>query len=179
MQSFLEIRRNFYLAAQNNPPPKDIMPLSVDKGVLRQILSPIKDIYLKYGACIDRDIEIHALVEELRQMCVEAHAIHTTQDAKLKDKRSSLLIALQGLSESIGESRGPYVVVDFDDMFNLSVLTDVLRDSASIYREYMHYPDIADAIECVANFIDLSKMRSWSLGDVGELSDSQKDKIFA
>lgn len=179
MQSFLEIRRNFYLAAQNNPPTKDITPFSVDIMTFRQILSPIKDVYLKYGACNDRDIEISALVEELRQMCVEAHAIHTTLDSKLKNERSDLLVVLQGLSESMKESRGPYVVVDFNDMYDLSMLTDTLRDSAAIYREYMHYPDIADAIEVVAGFIDLAKVRSWVFGDVDETAGSQSDKAFA
>ncbi len=182
MQSFLEIRRNFYLAAQNKPLDKDITPLSVDIMTFKRVFAPIRDIYLQYGACRDRDIGIHALIEELRQMCVEAHAIHTTQDTYLRDGRGRLLVSLQGLSESMKDYRGkvPYVVVDFDDMYNLSNLTDMLRDSALIYREYMHYPDIADAIDRVAGLIAIAKASPWSVDNFSEeMIEPQQDKVFA
>ncbi len=82
------------------------------------------------------------------------------------------------MSDCRGKSQ--YVVVDFDDMYNLSNLTDMLRDGASIYREYMHYPDIADAIDRVASLVDMAKASSWTLGGFDkDVTDSQQDKIFA
>ncbi|PCJ99448.1 MAG: hypothetical protein COA45_05270 [Zetaproteobacteria bacterium] len=183
MHLILEMRRNFFLAAQNNPPPREITPFSIETKTFQQILAPIKETYLRYGACSDRDIGVHALMEELRQMCLEAHAIHTTQDSVLKENRSALLNALQGLTESMKGDHGPYLIVDFNDLYSLSKLTETLRNSATIYREYMHYPDISDAIDYVADYIESAKLRSWTSEDSNNISadvnNSEQNKISA
>ncbi len=135
--------------------------LEIEVEVLDDVLAPIRQILendADYG--IYHTGLYHHLLE-LRRMCLDAQAAHTSGDAEISKDRNQLLNVLQGLVESAQNAEDGIIAVDYDDLYQLTVLADVIRGNADIYREYMRAPDIADALNRVADNIQVAQARKW------------------
>ncbi len=155
------VQRQFGIAAKDDPALQQRPFINVELLTLHQILQPIADVLAHdtvYGAM---QTDISHQVQELRQMCQDAQSRHTAGDEAINKGRNDLLNTLQGLLESVERSDGHFVPVDFEDLYALPQLTDVLRGNATIYREYMNEPHVADALDNVAQNIDVAQSKLW------------------
>lgn len=155
------IQGQFGKAAKDDPTLQQRPFIKVELLTFHQILQPIEDVLAHdtvYGAV---KTDISHQVQELRQMCHDAQAGHTAGDEAINKGRNDLLNTLQGLLESVERSDGHFVPVDFEDLYALPQLTDVLRGNATIYREYMNETHVADALDNVAQNIELAQGNLW------------------
>ncbi len=160
--SVLRIMDDFYKALLTNDVTRSGPVQKIDEAIFCQLLEPIYDLMVRDPLYLDIDIDLHAQVSELRRMCQEVQTRHDTDDYILKLGRNELLNVLQNILENAEEAKGGAVVMEVDDLFTLSNLTDVIRGDARIYREFLKSPSIADALCKVADNIDKAQSRLWS-----------------
>lgn len=155
------IKGQFGKAAQDDPALQQRPFINIDLLTFHQILKPIEDVLAQDTVYSAFKTDVSHQVQELRQMCQDAQAGHTAGDNAINKGRNDLLNTLQGILESVERSDGRVVPVDFEDLFALPQLTDVLRGNATIYREYMNEMHVADALDNVANNIDIAQSNLW------------------
>lgn len=134
---------------------------SVDEAVLREVLSPIGDVLNQDAVYGQYETDLYHQVCELRQICEEVKIAHTTDDGELIGKRNTLGLTLQGLLESVQDQKGQYIDIDFEDLKNLPQMNEVMKGYATIYREFMNQPGIANALDDVADNIVEANKRLW------------------
>ncbi len=187
MSLSVEFQNQFRAAAEavkSDPLLQEKPAIYIETETLEQMLEPVRD-YLDNDAIFGRyETQVYHQLRELREMCLQAQTKHTTSDSELKENRNELLNALQGFVDAASKARGGYVQVDFDYLFALPEKTDVMRGDATIFREYMHSPQIADALEKVADNIDAAHERRWlpeARNDFDNSLDVQasNDEIYA
>lgn len=157
----LAIQGQFGKASDENPVLRQRPSINVDLLTFNQILKPVENILAQdtiYGS-MKTDISHHVI--ELRQMCQDAQAGHTSSDPDVNKGRNRLLNTLQGILESVEKSDGSIVQIDFDDLYALPELTDVIRGDANIYREYMNEEHVANVLCKVASNIDAAQANLW------------------
>lgn len=157
----LAIQGQFGKASDENPVLRQRPSINVDLLTFNQILKPVENILAQdtvYGN-MKTDISHHVI--ELRQMCQDAQAGHTSNDPDINKGRNRLLNTLQGILESVEKSDGSIVQIDFDDLYALPDLTDVMRGDANIYREYMNKEHVANALDKVASNIEAAQKNLW------------------
>ena len=162
--SFVDIYGQFSKAARVHHPEQQSLIRGVDKEVFRQILQPINAIMLESPSYANTEIEVNQQLEEFRQICNEVQVGHTTDDYIVKLGRNELLNTLQIVLESVEEANSDILDIDYNDLFTLTNLTDVIRGNANIYREFMKSPSIASALDRVADNIDMAQSRLWKAG---------------
>ena len=160
----LRIKDKFLKAAAAEPSQQDSPVMKMKDNIFHQILKPINQIMINDPVYSDTDIDINKQVKELRQICKEVQMRHDTDDYILKLGRSELLNILQNISDNIDDGEGKAIVMEGDDLFTLSNLTDVIRGNAKIYKEFMKAPMIAGALYQVADNIDEAQSRLWKSG---------------
>ncbi len=133
----------------------------VETETLAQILEPIRDLLDEDAVYGKYETQVYHQLRELRQMCLEAQVAHTTSDETLKSDRNVLLNALQGFVDSASKAEHGAVQVDFDYLFDLPAKADVMRSNATIYREFMRAPEVADVLEQVADNVEAAHQRRW------------------
>ena len=99
-----EIKKQFFIAARENPDllQKPVVKIKVE--TFRQILEPVKNFLRNDPLYGQYDVSTSRQVEELRKMCLEAYAAHTTEDPQEKENRTKVLNVLQSLMEKIRET---------------------------------------------------------------------------
>ncbi|PCJ99449.1 MAG: hypothetical protein COA45_05275 [Zetaproteobacteria bacterium] len=155
------IQGKFGSAAKDNPALQRRPFIKVDSLTFSQILKPIEGILACDVDYVDVSTDIFHQMKRLRQMCHDAQVVHTAGDSVVNKGRNDLLNTLQGIVESVENSDGYIVPVDFEDLYALPQLTDVMRGNATIYREYMNEGHVADALDKVASNIDMAQKNLW------------------
>ena len=164
------LQGQFLRAAYGRGQRNDALTTKVQEEVFCHTLKPVHHILKTDPAYKSLEIDICQQIEELRNMCGEAQARHTTDDFLLKLGRSDLLNRLQSIKESLEASNNGVAEIYNDDLFALPNLTNVIRGDAAIYREYMKSPAVADALDEVADNIDVAQSRLWNLGKTNAYS---------
>lgn len=145
-----QIQQQFLMAAENDPSLQKPMTQSIEIETFRQILEPVTDfldqdpVYGRYEMSTSRQ------VDELRKMCLEAYAAHSTQDQDVREGRISLLNALQSLQESIQETEetgANFVSIHKEDRDTLSAMTDVMQEASDIHGGFLHNYPVAVTLE--------------------------------
>ncbi len=157
----LAIQGQFGRASDENPVLRERPSINVDLVTFNQILKPIDDVLSQDTVYGTMKTDISHNVRELRQMCQDAQAGHTSNNPEVSKGRNRLLNTLQGVIESVEKSDGSIVQVDFDDLYALPELTDVIRGDANIYREYLNKEHVANALDKVAYNIDSAQENLW------------------
>ncbi|MBI1300917.1 MAG: hypothetical protein GC137_04570 [Alphaproteobacteria bacterium] len=103
MSLLIRIKEEFERAVQRDPSLCIEPSVAIDLETIQSILAPVKQLMIDNPACDSRDLTISKQIEELRRMCLEAQAAHTTQDPKVKEERCDLLNTLQELLEKVSE----------------------------------------------------------------------------
>ncbi len=158
------LKKEFLTAAKDSPELQKPVELSIEKETLKQIMEPVaahikNDVVL--GETYDQPHLCDQLIE-LRRMCSEAQVTQKVDSPKEREDRNTLTNTLQGVMESVEDAQGsPFIMLDKDDLFNLPRLTDVLRNEAAVYREFMHSESVASVLDNVANNIDQAQKRLW------------------
>ena len=155
------IQGQFGKAAKDDPALQQRPFINVELLTFHQILKPIEDVLAHDTVYGGFQTDVSHQVQELRQMCHDAQAGHTAGDNAVNEGRNNLLNTLQGVLESVQNSHGNLVSVDFEDLYALPQLTDVIRGNAKIYREYMNEAHVADALDRVAQNIDMAQANLW------------------
>ena len=100
------MKQQFYKAADaalKDPKLQQKPVLHIETETFRQIFRPIRRILEADPVYRGKNITISTQIEELRRMCLEAQAAHTTTDQCTKKRRTQLINALQGLLEKVRE----------------------------------------------------------------------------
>ena len=164
MVYFADIKGQFSKAAGKNLLLQDSPNRIVSKEMFEQILEPINQIMINNPVYSNVEIDIPERLKELRQICSDVQVRHVTDDYILKIGRSELLNALQSLLESSKVANNGNITANNEDLFALANLSDVIRENAKIYREFMKSPLIADALYQTADNIDAAQERLWKAG---------------
>ena len=138
--------------------------VNIDMETFRQILAPIEGLLDGDPVFSQYETGVEHQIEELRRMCLEAQAAHTTKDTCTKQRRSELLNVLQGVLENIQETSNKdsqFVQVDFGDLFALSDLTDVIHEAGMTHGEFLNHHEASQALFSTAKNIDEAQKRLW------------------
>ncbi|MGH1375296.1 MAG: hypothetical protein ACRBCK_03015 [Alphaproteobacteria bacterium] len=155
------LQNDFRKAAIHDVSMQERLIYPVSEAAMQEVLSPIKDILAQDAVYGQYKTDLYHQAYELRQICEEAKIAHTTDDAQLTADRNTLAITLQGVLESVQEKKNGYVQIDYEDIFNLPRMDEVIKGYANIYREFLRQPGIADALENVVDNIAAVNARSW------------------
>ncbi len=102
-----QMKQQFFKAAEaalSDPNLQQRPVVNIEIETFRQILTPIEAMLDKDPVYGQYEMGIEHQIEELRRMCLEAQAAHTTKDTYTKKRRSELLNVLQGVLEKVQES---------------------------------------------------------------------------
>jgi len=138
--------------------------IAVDALTFQQILQPIRDIFARDPMYARSAMQLSDQMAEVRQMCQEVQAAQTVTDPLIKKRRSQLLNVLQGLYEAIEEmeEKGSVMAeVDYEDLYAVTDLLDVLQANAVAYKEFMRAPQIAHALSGVHRNLKFAQNRFW------------------
>ncbi len=138
--------------------------VNIEVETFQQILAPIEDLLDSDPVYGQYEIGIDHQIEELRKMCLEAQAAHTTRDTCTKQRRSELLNVLQSVLENIQETiddNSQFIQVDFGDLFALSDLTDVIYEAGMTHGEFLNHNSASQALFATAKNIDEAQKRLW------------------
>ncbi len=138
--------------------------VNVEIETFRQILAPIEELLDDDPVYSQYEMGIEHQIEELRRMCLEAQAAHTTKDTCTKQRRSELLNVLQGVMENIQETaknNSQFIQIDFGELFALSDLTDVIQEAGMTHSEFLNNNEASQALFTTAKNIDAAQKRLW------------------
>ena len=117
-----------------------------------QIFEPLNDILDNDPVYTNYETDLYRQVYEFRQLCIEAQLKQAINDREIREKRNTLLNALQNILDYIQD---PYEEdIDHEDITTLFESTSIIRLNAKIIGEYMHKPRVQDALEQVAENIE-------------------------
>ena len=76
-----------------------------------------------------------------------------------------------------------FVPVDFEDLFELPELVDVIREAGMTHSEFLHNPQVANALMEVADNIEAAQKRHWLpdpnyVEPVAEVAAEAQDHVF-
>lgn len=164
MSLSVQFQQQFRTAAEAvkaDPMLQEKPTIVVESQTLAQVLAPVREMLDEDAVYGQYETQVYHQLRELRQMCLEAQVAHTTSNEELKSDRNVLLNALQGFVDSASKAEGGAMQVDFDYLFDLPSKTDVMRSNATIYREFMRSPEVADILEQVADNVEAAHQRHW------------------
>jgi len=172
MSSLIPICRDFNCAVkqtQHDPAFSQRPSLMIEDQTFRDLFAPIRDVM--EGNRFRASYNLHAghkapdvpeMIEEMRRMCLEAQLSHTTRDGCTRGRRTELLNILESIKERAEEGVNPLGMRSADmDFFSLPDLTDVIRESAMTHSEFLHNPDVSNALMNVADRIESAQKRLW------------------
>lgn len=162
-------RQQFTRACKDAEPLQVFRPdIRIERGVFEHVFAPVKSIIdqqeMMRQFSSPNDVTLADQMKELRKMCLEAQAAHATDDLLLKQHRTELLNALQGIAESVEgmeENNVTHINVDFDDFFKMIDRTGEIRSAAKIHGQYLKHDHVADALTKVAENIKRAQANLW------------------
>ncbi|MGN7437705.1 MAG: hypothetical protein ACTHOO_03600 [Alcanivorax sp.] len=101
-----QMKQQFFKAAEaalSDPKLQHRPVVNIETETFRQILKPIERVLGNDPVYGEYQMGIARQIEELRRMCLEAQAAHTTKDTCTKKRRAQLLNVLQGILENVQE----------------------------------------------------------------------------
>lgn len=164
-----EFRQQFDRACKNAAPLQAFRPdIKIERAVFEGVFAPIKEIIdqteMARQFSSPNGITLSDQVKELRKMCLEAQVSSSTDDSLLKQHRTELLNALQGVSESVEDiekDNVTHIVVDYDDFFKIIDRTQEIRAAAKIFEQFLKNDNISDALLNVAENIKTAQANLW------------------
>ncbi len=178
MTSSLSAKVAFLKVAANSPQYQEELSLDIEEKTFSQILKPIETLLNQEPAYGQHKTETYQKMQELRQICNEAQVYHTTDDTSLKQRRNDLSDTLQELSESLQETVNGKANIKSNNITGLPNLVDIIKSDAKIYKEFMGYPLVAEALDQVADNITSAEVNLWYPNDI-DLNKSANDEIYA
>ncbi len=164
-----EFRRQFDRARKAAAPLQTYRPdIRVERSVFESVFSPIKGIInqaeMARQFSSPNGVTLYDQVIETRRMCLEAQTAHATEDMLLKQHRTELLNALQGIAESvenIEKENAAHVIVDFDDFFKMIDRMQEIRSAAKIHGQYLKHDHVSTALSELAENIKTAQANLW------------------
>lgn len=142
--------------------------IRVERGVFEGVFAPVKAIIdeqeMMRQFMSPDGVSVSDQVKELRKMCLEAQCAHATDDKLLKQHRTELLNALQGIIESvqgIEKHNATHVSVDYDDFFKMIDRLPEIRSAGKIHGEFLKHNHVAAALSAVAENIKRAQANLW------------------
>lgn len=190
------IRQEFRAAAQEQPdkfmePPK----LSVSLNVLDQVLRPVETLMAEYG--VDNHSShppAYSKLKYLRQTCLDLQLAKNESDKEVSGQQSDLLQVLHNVMEDVAEQGGDSVRLHYNDLLNLSKLSDILRTNSEICHNEMRRElgdHVASGLHSMltqtADRIDAAQDRAWQkdntppsrLLNSAAANDAEHDQLIA
>lgn len=140
----------------------------VELRTLRQVLEPVHEQMQLDPVYANHDIGVDYLLKYLRQTCHDLQIAVPEKDNQISTKRDALLQSLNNIMEDVQDSVGGIADIGKSDLYNLSKLSDVLRDDAEICQKEMYrelQSDVADGLHDMlvktADRFDAAQERAW------------------
>ena len=141
--------------------------IRIQRSVFDEVFSPIKEIIdqneMMRQFMSPEGVSLADQMSELRKMCLEAQVSHATDDPLLKQHRTELLNALQGVYESVREANenSLFIEVDFDDFFKMTERLQEIRSAARIHGEFLKHDHVSEALNQVSENIKYAQANLW------------------
>ncbi len=169
MSISVEFRQQFDRARQDAAPLQAYRPdIRIERSVFENVFAPIKQIIdqteMARQFASPNGVKLCDQLKEARKMCLEAQVAHATDDPLLKEHRTELLNALQGIAESVEgteENNLTHVSVDFDDFFKMSDRIQEIRAAAKIHGQYLKHDHVQAALSDLAENIKTAQANLW------------------
>ena len=141
----------------------------VELKALRQALEPVLELMVNYDVHHnDHEISVDSQLKYLRQTCLDLQLARTDIDSETKEKQNVLLGSLHAVMEDVRDAQGGVVMVNHEDLFRLSQLSDIIRSDADICNNEMKRElgdvvssDLHDMLNKTANRFDSAQSRAW------------------
>lgn len=164
-----EFRQQFDRARKAAAPLQTFRPdIRIERSVFEGVFTPIKNIIdqteMARQFSSPNGVTLFDQVKELRKMCLEAQVSSATDDSLLKQHRTELLNALQGIAESVEDlekNNMTHVSVDYDDFFKMIDRTQEIRGAAKIYEQFLKNDNVASALFTVSENIKAAQANLW------------------
>lgn len=153
MSLSLVVSDHFKRAVESDESLEAVPTMSVGLDTMGSILKPVEDMMSGDPAYAVQGFNLSDEIEELRRMCVEAQAAHTTSNLDIKEERNSLLNTLQSLKEKVEEAQAQSLSdIDLtpDEVLQVSRISNSVG-GISIYFNFNNQLGVAQALEAVAH----------------------------
>ena len=164
-----EIQRAFFKATQDNPSLRIEPTLGIEMDLLHKIVFPVQEIIENSPEYDGRELKVSDLTDELRRMCIEAQATQSIERLDAREERTQLVNILQTFTESAREAEESGANVAYVGYEHARTLTEQwgmaqpIRDTATLYAQFMHRYEVAHALEQVASNIETAQAKHWQL----------------
>ncbi len=145
----------------------------VELKTFRQALKPVNDLMQQNPNYAGYDIAVDYQLKFLRQTCLDLQLVRTQLDQSEKDKQNELINSLQAVMEDVQNAQGDVIRVNYEDLYNLSKLSDIMREDAKVcqnelLRELgnMTASDVHDMLNKTADRFDIAQARHWAYEEV-------------
>ncbi len=138
----------------------EVPSLMIEEETFLDIFEPIGRI-LKEDELFMAEPDIPDMIDEMRTMCLEAHAT-STRGSFAREDRNKLINTLQSIKEKAEEGVDENGMRAADmSFFSLHNLIHEIREAAMIHGEYLNNAHVAEALDKVADNIQSSNNHLW------------------
>lgn len=164
-----ELRQQFEKARRDQPSIFEERPeFAVSLRTLNQVLEPVEELLRTDPVYANHEISVDYKLNYLRQTCRDLQLASSEEDGAARDQKNDLLNVLQAVVDDVVNARDGFARVDYQDLYELSQLSHVIRADAEICNNEMKRElgvvtasDVQTMLLKTADRIDAAQKRAW------------------